>query len=80
MLSSPMSPSFCSSIMVSMFLLPMTEYLFMIAPLSGKSSLDMSTMSSEPLFLSSSSFEFEPVLFLVEEITVDSDFVSCGLS
>ena len=72
MLSSPMSPSFCSSTMVSMFLLPMTEYLLMIAPLSGKSSLDMSS-SCEPRFVSStsSSFEFEPVLCLVEVYTVD---------
>lgn len=54
----------------------------MTAPLSWKSSFDMSTMSNEPLFFSSisSSFEFEPVLFLVEEITVDSDLVSCCLS
>ena len=53
----------------------------MIAPLSGKSSFDMSTMSSEPLFFSSmsSSFELEPVLFFVEEITEDSDY-SCCLS
>mgnify|MGYP006095702807 CR=1 FL=1 len=44
----------------------------MIAPLSGKSSLDMSS-SCEPRFVSStsSSFEFEPVLCLVEVYTVD---------
>ena len=44
----------------------------MIAPLSGKSSLDMSN-SCEPRFVSStsSSLEFEPVLCLVEVYTVD---------
>ena len=55
----------------------------MIAPLSGKSSLDIPTVSVEQLFFSSmsSSFEFEPVLFFVERITDDSpDFGSCGLS